>query len=145
MKYILALDQGTTSSRAIVFDRAGRVKAVAQKEFPQIFPKPGWVEHDAEAIWKTQLATAKAAMKKARLTAAHIAAIGITNQRETTVLWDRATGEPIRRYEHEKPGDLIHVDVKKLGRIPDGGGHRVMSRQRGQSNHPQSACFHTPG
>ncbi|MDE2715334.1 MAG: FGGY family carbohydrate kinase, partial [Verrucomicrobiota bacterium] len=65
MKYILALDQGTTSSRAIVFDRAGRVKAVAQKEFPQIFPKPGWVEHDAEAIWKTQLATARAALKKA--------------------------------------------------------------------------------
>ncbi|MFM1557395.1 MAG: FGGY family carbohydrate kinase, partial [Limisphaerales bacterium] len=95
MKYILALDQGTTSSRAIVFDRAGRVKAVAQKEFPQIFPKPGWVEHDAEAIWKTQLATAKAAMKKARLTAAHIAAIGITNQRETTLLWDRQTGKPI--------------------------------------------------
>ena len=81
MKYILALDQDTTSSRAIVFDRAGRVKAVAQKGFPQIFPKPGWGEHDAGAIWKTQLATAKAALKKARLTAAHIAAIGITNQR----------------------------------------------------------------
>ncbi|MEC8988878.1 MAG: FGGY family carbohydrate kinase, partial [Verrucomicrobiota bacterium] len=95
MKYILALDQGTTSSRAIVFDRAGRVKAVAQKEFPQIFPKPGWVEHDAEAIWKTQLATAKAALKKAKLTADKIAAIGITNQRETTVMWDRKTGKPI--------------------------------------------------
>ena len=95
MKYILSLDQGTTSSRAIVFDRAGRVKAVAQKEFPQIFPKPGWVEHDAEAIWKTQLATAKAALKKAKLTAANIAAIGITNQRETTLLWDRQTGKPI--------------------------------------------------
>ena len=95
MKYILALDQGTTSSRAIVFDRAGRVKAVAQKEFPQIFLKPGWVEHDAGAIWKTQLATAKAALKKARLTAAHIAAIGITNQRETALLWNRETGKPI--------------------------------------------------
>ena len=95
MPYILALDQGTTSSRAIIFDRAGRVKAVAQKEFPQIFPKPGWVEHDAGAIWKTQLATAKAALKKARITAANIAAIGITNQRETTMLWDRETGEPI--------------------------------------------------
>ena len=95
MKYILALDQGTTSSRAIVFDRAGRVKAVAQKEFPQIFPKPGWVEHDAEAIWKTQLATAKAALRKAKLTAKQIAAIGITNQRETTLLWDRQTGKPI--------------------------------------------------
>ena len=95
MPYILALDQGTTSSRSIIFDRAGRVKAVAQKEFPQIFPKPGWVEHDAGVIWKTQLATAKAALKKARITAANIAAIGITNQRETTMLWDRETGEPI--------------------------------------------------
>ena len=95
MKYILALDQGTTSSRAIVFDRAGRVKAVAQKEFPQIFPKPGWVEHAADAIWKTQLATAKAAIKKAKLNADNIAAIGITNQRETTLLWDRETGKPI--------------------------------------------------
>ena len=95
MKYILALDQGTTSSRAIVFNHAGSVKSVAQKEFPQIFPKPGWVEHDPETIWKTQLATAKAALKKARLTADKIAAIGITNQRETTVLWDRQTGKPI--------------------------------------------------
>jgi len=95
MKYILALDQGTTSSRAIVFDRAGRIKAVAQKEFPQIFPKPGWVEHDPEAIWKTQLATAKACLKKAKLRADNIAAIGITNQRETTVIWDRKTGKPI--------------------------------------------------
>ena len=95
MKYILALDQGTTSSRAIVFNHAGRVKSVAQKEFPQIFPKPGWVEHDPETIWKTQLATAKAALKKARLTADKIAAIGITNQRETTVMWDRQTGKPI--------------------------------------------------
>ncbi len=95
MKYILSLDQGTTSSRAIVFDRAGRVKAVAQKQFPQIFPNPGWVEHDPEAIWKTQLSTAKAALKKARLTADKVAAIGITNQRETTVVWDRTTGKPI--------------------------------------------------
>ena len=95
MKYILSLDQGTTSSRAIVFDHVGRVKAVSQKEFPQIFPKPGWVEHDAEAIWKTQLATAKAALRNAKLTAKQIAAIGITNQRETTLLWDRQTGKPI--------------------------------------------------
>jgi len=95
MKYILALDQGTTSSRSIVFDRSGRIKAVAQKEFPQIFPKPGWVEHDPEAIWKTQLATAKAALKKAGLTAGKIAAIGITNQRETTLMWNRETGKPI--------------------------------------------------
>ena len=95
MKYILALDQGTTSSRSIIFDKTGRTKAMAQKEFPQIFPKPGWVEHDPEAIWKTQLATAKAALRKAKLTAKQIAAIGITNQRETTLLWDRETGRPI--------------------------------------------------
>ena len=95
MKYILALDQGTTSSRSIIFDKTGRIKAKAQKEFPQIFPKPGWVEHDPEAIWKTQLATAKAALRKAKLTAKQIAAIGITNQRETTLLWDRETGRPI--------------------------------------------------
>ena len=69
MKYILALDQGTTSSRSIIFNKTGRIKAKAQKEFPQIFPKPGWVEHDPEAIWKTQLATAKAALRKAKLTA----------------------------------------------------------------------------
>ena len=79
MKYILALDQGTTSSRSIIFDKAGRIKAMAQREFPQIFPKPGWVEHDPEAIWKTQLATAKAALRKAKLTTKKIAAIGITN------------------------------------------------------------------
>ena len=95
MKYILALDQGTTSSRAIVFDYSGSVVASAQREFRQIFPKPGWVEHDAKEIWATQLHTASEAIGKAKLTAADIAAIGITNQRETTVVWDRETGEPI--------------------------------------------------
>jgi glycerol kinase len=95
MKYILALDQGTTSSRAIIFDHAGAVVAVAQQEFRQIFPQPGWVEHDANEIWATQRATASEALKKASLNGADIAAIGITNQRETTVLWDRATGKPI--------------------------------------------------
>ncbi len=95
MKYILALDQGTTSSRAIVFDRRGNIKAVAQKEFRQIFPKPGWVEHDAGEIWSTQAGVATEALTKAGLQPADIAAIGITNQRETTVVWDRATGEPI--------------------------------------------------
>ena len=94
-KYILALDQGTTSSRAIVFDKAGSVIAVAQKEFEQIFPKPGWVEHDANEIWSTQLGVAAEAITKAGLTTADIAAIGITNQRETTVVWDRNTGQPI--------------------------------------------------
>lgn len=95
MKAILALDQGTTSSRAIVFDHDGSIRAVAQQEFRQIFPQAGWVEHDANEIWKTQLETARAALAKAGLTAADLAGIGITNQRETTVLWDRRTGEPI--------------------------------------------------
>ena len=92
---ILALDQGTTSSRAIVFAADGSILAVAQKEFQQFFPEPGWVEHDAEEIWKTQQAVARAAIRKAGLTAAEIAGIGITNQRETTVVWDRRSGHPI--------------------------------------------------
>ncbi|HEY0550063.1 MAG TPA: glycerol kinase GlpK, partial [Verrucomicrobiae bacterium] len=95
MKHILALDQGTTSSRAIVFDNNGSVVSVAQQEFRQIFPEPGWVEHDAQEIWATQSNVAAQAINKARLTANDIAAIGITNQRETTVVWDRTTGQPI--------------------------------------------------
>ena len=94
-QYIMALDAGTTSNRCILFDQEGRVRAAAQKEFPQIFPKPGWVEHDAREIWATQLGVAVEAMGKIGATAADIAAIGITNQRETTVVWDRATGEPM--------------------------------------------------
>jgi glycerol kinase len=95
MKHILALDQGTTSSRAILFDHAGSIVAVAQKEFPQIFPKPGWVEHDPRDIWSSQAGVAAEALTKARVRADDIAAIGITNQRETAIVWDRATGEPI--------------------------------------------------
>jgi glycerol kinase len=95
MKAILALDQGTTSSRAIVFDEAGTMRAVAQKEFTQIFPRPGWVEHDAMEIWATQLAVAGEVIERAGLHARDIAAIGITNQRETTIVWDRATGQPV--------------------------------------------------
>ena len=95
MKHILALDQGTTSSRAIVFDHAGAIIATAQREFRQIFPKPGWVEHDANEIWASQSTVAVEALAKAGLTATDVAAIGITNQRETTVVWDRQTGQPI--------------------------------------------------
>jgi len=95
MKTVLALDQGTTSSRAIVFDHGGSIISSAQQEFRQIFPKPGWVEHDAQEIWATQSHVAAQAMNKANLTAGDIAAIGITNQRETTVVWDRASGQPI--------------------------------------------------
>lgn len=94
-KYIMALDQGTTSSRTIIFDEAGSVVAAAQKEFTQIYPKPGWVEHDPLEIWSTQLETAQEALKKANAQPEQIAAIGITNQRETTVVWDKNTGEPV--------------------------------------------------
>ena len=94
-KYLLALDQGTTSSRSIVFDLSGRIIASSQREFPQIFPHRGWVEHDPEDIWNTQLAVAREALSKAGADAADIYGIGITNQRETTVVWERATGKPI--------------------------------------------------
>lgn len=95
MKYIMALDQGTTSSRCIIFDHSGAMLASAQKEFAQHYPKPGWVEHDAAEIWETTLEVARGAMAKAGLSAADIAAIGITNQRETTVVWDKETGAPV--------------------------------------------------
>ena len=94
-QYILALDQGTTSSRAILFDRQGAIAGIAQQEFSQHFPHPGWVEHDASEIWQSQFAVAKKVLQNKGLTAKDIAAIGITNQRETTVLWDRKSGEPI--------------------------------------------------
>jgi glycerol kinase len=93
--YLLALDQGTSSSRSIVFDTQGRIVAMAQREFRQIFPQPGWVEHDPREIWTSQLATAQEALAKAGINAADIAAIGITNQRETTLVWNRNTGEPL--------------------------------------------------
>ena len=93
--YVLALDQGTTSSRAILFDHGGHIRAVAQKEFRQIFPSSGHVEHDAQEIWNSQIAVARDVLTQARISAADVAAIGITNQRETTVIWDRRSGRPI--------------------------------------------------
>src|SRR4051794_24499976 len=96
-QYILSFDQGTTSSRSIIFDRKGNIVSVAQKEFTQIFPQPGWVEHDALEIWSTQLGTAAEVITRAGLTVNDIAAIGITNQRETTVVWDKLTGKPLHR------------------------------------------------
>ena len=129
--YIMSLDQGTTSSRCIIFDRQGNIRSSAQKEFRQIFPQPGWVEHDAMEIWRTTLEVAKNAMEKLGAEAADIAAIGITNQRETTVIWDKETGEPIcnaivwqcRRTSHiidrlvsDGHGDLIRG---KTGLVPD--------------------------
>ena len=95
MSHVLALDQGTTSSRALLFDRAGAVVASAQREFRQIFPQPGWVEHDATEIWATQSGVMHEALAKASVRATDIAAVGITNQRETTVVWERSSGRPI--------------------------------------------------
>jgi len=95
MTYLLALDQGTSSSRSIVFDRGGHIVAMAQREFRQIYPQPGWVEHDPNELWTTQLETAREAIERAGLVAKDITAVGITNQRETTLVWNRATGEPI--------------------------------------------------
>lgn len=131
MAFILSLDQGTTSSRAIIFEKNGSIKAMAQQEFEQIFPKPGWVEHDANEIWRSQVAVAREALKKAGATASDIAGIGIANQRETTVMWDRATGEPISKaivWQDRRTADFCrelkeagHADViqQKTGLILD--------------------------
>ncbi len=124
---ILALDQGTTSSRALVIDHDGRVVATAQREFRQIFPQPGWVEHDAEEIWSTQLAVAVEALAKARLAPRDVVAIGITNQRETTVVWDRATGRPVmnaivwqdRRTAAPVAPEVAARITAKTGLVPD--------------------------
>ena len=94
-KYIMALDAGTTSNRCILFDREGNICSMAQKEFRQMFPNPGWVEHDANEIWSTQLGVAVEAMSKIGASAKDIAGIGITNQRETVIVWDKETGEPV--------------------------------------------------
>ena len=115
MQYIMSLDQGTTSSRCILFDKAGNICSVAQKEFRQIFPHPGWVEHDANEIWDTTLEVSRAAMAKLGVEADSIAAIGITNQRETTVIWDKETGEPIANaivWQCRRTSDIIDDLVK---------------------------------
>ena len=130
-KHILAIDQGTTSSRAIVFDEAMRVVAVGQKEFTQHFPASGWVEHDPEEIWSSVVFTARSALRKAKLAASDIAAIGITNQRETVLVWDRETGEPVHnaivwqdrrtaaRCEKLKRRGLEPLVAKKTGLLLD--------------------------
>jgi len=120
MSYILAIDQGTTSSRAILFDGGLKVAAVAQQEFPQHFPRSGWVEHDAADLWTTTAATCRQAIEKAGLRPADIAAIGITNQRETTVVWDRATGKAIHRavvWQDRRTADLCR-DLREAGHEP---------------------------
>src|SRR6266404_9774551 len=97
MRYVLALDQGTTSSRAIVFDEEGRAVATAQREFEQHYPQPGWVEHDPKEIYRTQRETAREAVTKSNVPLKQLMAVGITNQRETTLLWDRQSGEPLHK------------------------------------------------
>mgnify|MGYP004447700509 FL=1 len=131
MKYIMALDQGTTSSRCILFDKSGNICTSVQKEFKQIYPKPGWVEHDAEEIWDVTLEVSRAAMAKLGVDASQIAAIGITNQRETAVVWDKETGEPIANaivWQCRRTSDIIdklvadgygEVIRSKTGLIPD--------------------------
>src|SRR5580658_8945915 len=130
-KFILAIDQGTTSSRAIIFDRTGSIKAAAQREFTQYYPQPGWVEHDANEIWSTQAGVVAEALARASVHASDIAAIGLTNQRETTIVWDRLSGEPIgpaivwqdRRTagfcDQLKQQGLADMIQRKTGLIPD--------------------------
>ena len=130
-KYILSLDAGTSSSRAILFDRNGRIVAVSQREFRQIYPKPGWVEHDPLEIWETQRAVAREVLDKAEVNPSEIVSLGITNQRETTVVWNRETGRPVcnaivwqcRRTSEFcdclKQGGLADDIRSKTGLLPD--------------------------
>ena len=120
MPYVLALDQGTTSSRAIVFDRRGRAVSTAQQELTQFYPRPGWVEHDPLELWATTRRTALAAVAGANLTGRNIAAIGLTNQRETTLLWDRRTGRPLHRaivWQDRRTADFC-AQLKRAGQAP---------------------------
>src|SRR5690242_7468971 len=119
-KHILAIDQGTTSTRAIVFDADGRPVASAQKELPQIFPQSGWVEHDADEIWSATVEVCRGALANAKLDATAVAGIGITNQRETTVVWDRATGKPIHNaivWQDRRTADRCE-ELKRAGHEP---------------------------
>lgn len=130
-QYILALDQGTTSSRAILFDHEGRLCALAQEEFPQIYPQPGWVEHNPKDIWQGQLKVARRAMEQLKLKAEDIAAIGVTNQRETTIVWDKLSGEPVYNaivWQCRRTAPMVDALLKegwgnkikaKTGLIPD--------------------------
>ncbi|MBC7468393.1 MAG: glycerol kinase, partial [Ramlibacter sp.] len=117
MTYLLALDQGTSSSRSIVFDEHGNSVAQAQQELPQIYPQPGWVEHDPMQIWRGQLATAREALAKAGLKASDIKAIGITNQRETTLVWNRKTGQPIHHaiVWQDRRGEPLCAQLREQG------------------------------
>lgn len=127
MKAVLALDQGTTSSRALLFDRSGGILAMAQHEFPQYYPHPGWVEHDPAEIWESQLNAAKTALRAAGIKATELAAIGVTNQRETSVLWSRTSGDPIRRA-------IVWQDRRTAGecdRLRERGAEPLVARKTG--------------
>jgi glycerol kinase len=119
-RYLLALDQGTSSSRSIVFDRDGRIVASSQRELPQLYPEPGWVEHDPMQIWRDQLATAQEAITRAGIAAGDIAGVGITNQRETTIVWNRRSGEPIHRaiVWQDRRAEPICAALREAGRAP---------------------------
>jgi glycerol kinase len=120
MTYLLALDQGTSSSRSIVFDEAGRVLAQAQRELPQAYPQPGWVEHDPQDIWRSQIETAREALQRAGLQAQQISALGITNQRETTLLWNRRTGQPVHPaiVWQDRRAEALCAELREQGHEP---------------------------
>ena len=136
-RYIAAIDQGTTSSRCIVFDAHGAIAAVAQKEHRQIFPRPGWVEHDAAEIWSNVSGAIAAALAKLNLRPADLAAVGITNQRETTVLWDKATGAPIANA-------IVWQDTRPDRLVAELGGAAGQDRFRAQCGLPLATYFSGP-
>ncbi|MGZ3377378.1 MAG: FGGY family carbohydrate kinase, partial [Phenylobacterium sp.] len=136
-RYIAAIDQGTTSSRCIVFDHDGAIVAVDQKEHRQIFPRPGWVEHDAEEIWTNVQAVVKGALAKLKITAKDLAAVGITNQRETTVVWDKATGKPVHNA-------IVWQDTRTDRLVRDLGGARGQDRFRDLCGLPLATYFSGP-
>ncbi|HEX3405925.1 MAG TPA: FGGY family carbohydrate kinase, partial [Caulobacteraceae bacterium] len=136
-RYVAAIDQGTTSSRCMLFDQAGAVVAVAQKEHRQIYPRPGWVEHDAEEIWANVAEVTAGAFAKAGARAADIAAIGITNQRETTVVWDKASGRPIA-------GAIVWQDTRTDKLVAELGGEAGQDRFRAACGLPLATYFSGP-
>src|SRR4051812_16264679 len=135
--HVVSIDQGTTSTRAMVFDRGGRVVAVDQLEHRQVFPRAGWVEHDPMEIWQNTRAVVGGALGKANLNATHIAAVGITNQRETTVVWDRATGEPIHNA-------IVWQDTRTDALVRELAGERGPDRLRDAVGLPLSTYFSGP-
>jgi len=132
--YVIALDQGTTSSRAIVFDRAGQIVSIAQYDYPQIYPRPGWVEHDPADILGTQIRALAEAFEKSGVAAEDIAAIGVTNQRETSLVWDRTTGKPVYNAIVWQCQDTLDTR-KRAGRARAGRARRAHLRHRGLLAH----------